>query len=131
MKRYMIFAILPVLLLASVRLAPAQTSRVPVATAIRYSGVANVARPGARAMPMRVEVKDWNFVQSATPFQVPAQGFYVAQLRSGRIVTQISGKSEKRVSGDFWTVSGVPMTITMAPHGESAQLRTITINPGK
>jgi len=131
MKRYLILASLAAMLLGSIRMAAAQQPTAATPNTTRYSGVASVPQTRAAAVPMRVEVKDWYLVRAATPFQVPAQGFYVAQLRSGRIATEISGKTVKRLAGDFWTVdAGLPMSITMAPHGESAQLRTIAVNPG-
>jgi hypothetical protein len=111
--------------------AAAQTIGAPAAPVSRYHGVANLVGPAGATTPLRVEVKDWNFVAGPQTSQVPPQGFYIAQLRSGRIITEIAGKSEKRRAGDFWTVeAGHAMTITFQPHGEAAELRTIEITPG-
>lgn len=86
---------------------------------------------GGSVAAMQVEVKDWSVSKTPNGLQIPAQGFYVAQVLSGVVVTEIDGKSETRKPGDFWTVSaGAPMTVTLAPRKEQAQLRTIAINPG-
>jgi quercetin dioxygenase-like cupin family protein len=80
---------------------------------------------------MRIEIKEWHFVRKQQASQIPAQGFYIAQLRSGRIVTQIGGKSETRQAGDFWTIdAGESMSVTLPQHSQSAQLQTVAITPG-
>jgi hypothetical protein len=122
----MMFAIV----LGSIGLAAAPPPPQVPRNVTRFSVVMSVPVVGAAAAPMRVEVTNWYLVQAAKAFQLPAQGFYIAQLRSGTLVTEIAGKSEKRKAGDFWTVGArVPMTVTIAPRGEAAQLQTIAINP--
>jgi hypothetical protein len=110
--------------------ATAQAVEEPLRSIPRFSDVLNVPVAGGPAAPLRVEIKDWNLVATPKPFEVPAQGFYIVQLRSGKVITEIAGKSERRKPGDFWTVAaGVPMGVTLAPHGEAAQLETIAVNP--
>ncbi len=72
--------------------------------------------PGGSVAAMEVEVKDWSVSKAPNGLQIPAQGFYVAQLLSGVVTTDIKGKSETRKPGDFWTVdAGSPMTVALAP----------------
>jgi hypothetical protein len=85
--------------------------------------------PGGSVAAMEVEVKDWLVPKAPSGLQIPAQGFYVAQLLSGVVTTDIKGKSETRKPGDFWTVdAGSSMSVTLAPRKESAQLRMITLS---
>lgn len=125
--------------LASVLLAGAiigvtqERSAGPAAVVSRYSGTANIKAPGrAAATSLHVEIKEWHFVKtSAAAAQLPAKGFYIAHLTSGRIDTEIAGKREHRRAGDFWTVAaGQSMTISFPPHSESAQIKTVAISPG-
>src|SRR6266852_1409616 len=98
----------------------------PAAVVARYSGIANVA-----ATPLTVEIKDWYFVRAPRDVRLQVLGFYIAQLRSGEIDTEIDGKKEHRRAGDFWTVAaGKSMTVRFPPRREAAHLQTITITPG-
>jgi hypothetical protein len=129
-KRHSLGALTFAVVLGSIELAAAPPPPETPGNVTRFSAVMSVPVAGAAAAPMRVEVKNWYLVRAAKGFRLPAQGFYIAQLRSGKVVTEIAGKSEKRSAGDFWTVgAGVPMTVTIAPRGEAAQLQTIAINP--
>jgi hypothetical protein len=93
----------------------------------RYSGVASVTAAG-KAAQLRVEIKDWHLVRSEEAVKLPVSGFYIAQLKSGEIDTEIAGKKEHRRAGDFWTVAaGESMTISFPPHREAAQIQTMTI----
>jgi hypothetical protein len=109
-----------------------QPSAKPAAVVSRYSGVVNVAlRAGAAATPMRVEIKDWHFVRTPQGVRLPITGFYIVQLTSGDIDTEIAGKKERHRAGDFWTVAaGETMTVSFPQHSEAAQIKTIAITPG-
>ena len=103
----------------------------PAAVVSRYAGVANVSSPAGTATPLRVEIKDWSLVRTARGVRIPAAGFYIAQLKSGQIDTEIAGKKEHRHAGDFWTVAvSESMIVTFPPHSQAAQLQTIAITPG-
>ena len=123
--------------LASVLLAGAiigagkEQSAGPAAVVSRYSGIAKVKAPGRTTpTPLRVEIKDLHFVRTPQGVRLPAAGFYIAQLTSGRIDTEIGGKQEHRRAGDFWTVAaGESMTVNFPPHSQSAQIQTIAITP--
>jgi hypothetical protein len=98
----------------------------------RFSEVVNVAKAGGAAKPMRVEIKDLSLVHAPDGVKIPAAGFYIVQLRSGEIDTEVGGKKEHHVAGDFWTVAaGEAMTVSFPPRSESAQLHTIAITPGR
>jgi len=55
--------------------------------------------PGGSVAAMEVEVKDWSVSKAPNGLQIPAQGFYVAQLLSGVVTTDIKGKSERASRG--------------------------------
>jgi hypothetical protein len=127
-----IVGVASVMVAAAIADATDQKPAAPAAVVSRYSGVLSVAAPtGAAARPLRVEIKDWQMVRTPQGVQVPAAGFYIAQLKSGEIDTEIAGKKEHRQAGDFWTVAaGESMTITFPPHSQSAQIQTVLITPG-
>jgi hypothetical protein len=128
MKQFMVVAV--GIVLASMRQATALELPQPEVSVTRFSYIAKVPAAPGTAATMRVEVKDWGLGASPKGLQIPPRGFYIAQLRSGRILTRIAGKLEKREAGDFWTVqAGQIMTISFPPHCEGAQLRTIAVNP--
>ena len=123
---------LAVLMSGSVVAGSAETgTAAPVATVLRFSGVATVpTKAGAAPAQFKLEIRHFSLVRSAEGVRLPADGFTVFQLRSGRIDTTISGKKEHRVAGSFWTVAeGESMTVTFPPHSEVAQLQTITVVP--
>jgi hypothetical protein len=99
----------------------------------RYSGVAMVKAPAAKAgAQFRVEVKDWQLAATEGTMKLPVSGFYIAQLKSGKIDTDIAGKKEQRNSGDFWTVAaGETMMISFPPHAESARIQIIAVAAGR
>ena len=130
MKPQLASAMVIPVILGPIQPAAAQPATEAARNITVFAGEVRLPTAGA-ATPMKVEVKDWSVGRTRDGLQIPAQGFYVVQLRSGMVVTEIDGKSEKRKPGDFWTVTaGVPMSVALAPRGEAAQLRTIAINPG-
>jgi hypothetical protein len=99
----------------------------------RYAGVAMVKAADAKAgTQFRVEVKDWQLAATEQAVKLPVAGFYIAQLKSGKIDTEIVGKKERRNSGDFWTVAaGETMMISFPPHAEAARIQVISVAGGK
>jgi hypothetical protein len=104
----------------------------PTSATSRYSGVAMVKAPAANAgTQFRVEVNDWQLVATEQAVKLPVAGFYIAQLKSGKIDTEIAGKKEHRNAGDFWTVAaGETMMISFPPHAESARIQVIAVAAG-
>src|SRR5712692_3618615 len=99
MKQLKIFGLVVTVMLASLGLTAGQQSPEPVVSVIRFSRVTRVPAAGEATTAMRLEVKDWALEKSPKGLQIPAQGFYIAQLRSGRAITTIGGKSRKRLAG--------------------------------
>jgi hypothetical protein len=123
---------LAVLLSGSVVAAAPETgSAAPVATVLRFSGTVNVpAQAGIQPAQFKLEIRNFSLVSSAESVRLATEGFTVFQVRSGKIDTLISGKKERRLAGNFWTVAaGESMTITFPPHSEVAQLQSITVVP--
>jgi len=123
---------LPVLLSSSVVAVGADKgSAAPVAAVLRFSGTANVpTRAGVTPAQFKLEIRNFSLVSSAESVLLTAEGFTVFQVRSGKIDTLISGKKERRLAGNFWTlVAGESMTVTFPPHSEVAQLQSITVVP--
>ncbi len=99
--------------------------------ATRFSDMVRARNAKGAEVPLKVEVKNWTVSRSARPLEMADQGFYIVHLTSGRITTEIAGKTTARNPGDFWVVEkGQRMTISMQRPHESAGLQTIGVNPG-
>jgi len=99
--------------------------------ATRFSEVVRARNAKGAAVPLKVEIKEWNVTRSARAAEISDQGFYIVHLSSGRITTEIAGKTTARSAGDFWTVEkGQRMTISLKRPQEQARLQTIAVNPG-
>ena len=118
------------LVAGAITFAADQKVAAPAAVVPRYSE--EVPAPaGTAPTRLRVEIKDWHFVRTEQGVKLPAIGFYIAHLKSGQIDTEVAGKKEHRLAGDFWTVAvGESMTISFPAHSQAAQIRTIAISPG-
>jgi hypothetical protein len=129
MKQFVISTVIILVLAASVGLAAAKQTPQQIASVCRFSAMVSVPAAGSAPTATRLEIKDWALADRPT-FQIPVQGFYVAQLRGGTIIAKIAGKSEKHQAGDFWTVqAGQTMAVVLTMHCKVAQLRTIAISP--
>ncbi len=126
-----IVSLASVLLAGAIMAATKEKSAGPAAVVARYSGIAKVKAPGrTAATPLRVEIKQWHFVRTPQSVRLPAAGFYIAQLTSGRVDIEIAGSKEHHRAGDFWTVAaGESMTISFPPHSQAAQIETVAITP--
>jgi hypothetical protein len=119
------------LLAGVITFAADQKPPAPAAVVARYSEVFPAPK-GTTPAQVRVEIKDWHFVRDERGIKLPAAGFYIAQLKSGQIDTEIAGNKEHRHVGDFWTVAaGQNMTVHFPAHSQAAQIRTIAVGPGK
>jgi hypothetical protein len=122
-------AIAGALLTAAVAFSAEQKSGVPAATVPHYSEVL-AAPKGVSPAHVKVEIKDLYFVRNEQGIKLPASGFYIAQLKSGQIDTEVAGNKEHRRAGDFWTVAvGQTMTVRFPAHSQAAQIRTIAVGP--
>ena len=99
--------------------------------ATRFSEVVRARNAKGATVPLKVEIKEWNVTRSARAAEIPDLGFCIVHLTSGRITTEIAGKTMARNTGDFWTVEkGQHMAISLQPPQEQARLRTIAVSPG-
>jgi hypothetical protein len=83
------------------------------------------AKDGA-ALPVHVSIQSWQIAnqKDGAVREIPLQGFYVAHLLSGNVVTRIDGQTTKQAPGDYWVVkTGASMQIEVV--GEFAVLETI------
>lgn len=99
--------------------------------ATRFSEVVRTRNAKGAAVPLKVEIKEWSVTRSARAAEISDQGFYIVHLISGRITTEIAGKTTARNTGDFWTVEkGQSMAISLKRPQEQARLQTIAVSPG-
>jgi hypothetical protein len=116
--------------LPSRRLAEAQDTEVELST--RFSDTLRLTTPRGATLPLHVEFKEWNVTRNANGTELPQQGFYIAHLASGEVVTEIGGKSETRHPGDFWTVDkGARMLVRIKAPRESAIIQTLVVAPSR
>lgn len=109
---------------------PGSNEEAPEA-ATRFSDLLRLKNASGAVVPLKVEVKEWTVSRSARPFEMPDQGFYIVQLISGNITTDIAGKSTARHTGDFWIVEkGQRMAVSLKRPQESVRLQTIAVSPG-
>ncbi len=98
---------------------------------MRFSEVVQATNAKGSAVPLKVEIKEWNVTRSDRAAEISDQGFYIVHLLSGQVTTEIAGKTAARNTGDFWSVEkGQHMTISMKRPQEQARLQTIAVSPG-
>jgi hypothetical protein len=99
--------------------------------ATRFSDVVRARNARGAAVPLKVEIKEWNVTRSARTLELPDLGFCIVHLISGQITTEIAGKTTARNTGDFWTVEkGQHISILLQAPQEQARLQTIAVSPG-
>jgi hypothetical protein len=85
-----------------------------IAATTRFVSEVEVPRPGRAPLRARLELGSWRLTSKRKEIEVPAQGFYLAELVNGSVVTVIKGKVEERRAGDQWAVGdGERMMITI------------------
>jgi quercetin dioxygenase-like cupin family protein len=99
--------------------------------ATRFSEVLRARNAKGSAVPLKVEIKEWNVTRADRAAEISDQGFYIVHLLSGEVTTEIAGKTTARNAGDFWTVEkGQHMAISLQRPQEQARLQTIAVSPG-
>lgn len=94
-----------------------------VAAYPRFSGTAKV-----NATSLHVDIKDWQLLRTEQGVRLPVTGFQLVQVISGKVDTEIAGKTEHRTAGDYWTVqAGETMTIHFPAHSQTARLKIVAI----
>jgi hypothetical protein len=110
------------------RSAEAQNAEIESST--RFADTLRLTTPKGASVPLHVEFKEWNVPRNARGTELPEQGFYIAHLASGEVVTEIGGKSETRHPGDFWTVDkGARMRVLIRAPREAAVVQTLAVSP--
>lgn len=98
--------------------------------ATRFAETLRLTTPKGAAVPLRVEFKEWYLTRNPNGTELPEQGFYIAHLRSGEVVTKAGDKTEARKPGDFWTVDkGTRMLVLIKAPREAAILQTVALSP--
>jgi hypothetical protein len=110
----------------------AQSQNTQIEASTRFSDTLRLTTPKGAGVPLHVEFKEWNVTRSAGGTELPVQGFYIAHLASGEVVTEIGGKSETRHPGDYWTVDkGARMLVRIKAPREAAILQTLAVSPSR
>jgi hypothetical protein len=110
----------------------AKAQNTAVETSTRFADTLRLTTAKGAGVPLHVEFKEWNVSRSAGGTELPQQGFYIAHLASGEVVTEIGGKSETRHPGDFWIVDkGARMLVRIKAPREAAILQTLAVSPSR
>jgi len=100
-------------------------------TTTRFSGEVKVPHHGT-TISFQVELKEWQLDSNEQSLKLPIKGFYIAHALVGAVHTQIAGKSETHLAGDFWTVeSGTPMLVSIKTPQQAAILETLGVTPAR
>jgi hypothetical protein len=83
-----------------------------VTVSSRYTDKLQV-RSGGRTIGVTTELGSWRIEKVKQDIELPAQGFYIAELVNGSVITVIGGRETVRNSGDLWAV----------PAGEAMRVR--------
>jgi hypothetical protein len=110
------------------RSAEAQNAEIESST--RFADTLGLKTPKGATAPLHVEFKEWNVTRNARGTELPQQGFYIAHLESGEVVTEIAGKAETHHPGDFWTVDkGERMLVRIKAPREAVIIQTLAVGP--
>jgi hypothetical protein len=102
-----------------------------VAAFRRFTEHLVIPRRGTTGARLDVELASWTLEGPSHEITIPAQGFYVAELRSDDIVTVIDGHETPRRGGDLWVVQdGQSMVVRFGdPKQQGATLRILSLRP--
>jgi hypothetical protein len=78
----------------------------------RYAQKMEVPRKGKANVMVQAELSGWTSIKRAREITIPAQGFYIATLNNGTVITTINGEEKQRKAGEIWAVAeGQSMTL--------------------
>jgi hypothetical protein len=102
-----------------------------VAATTRYGESLEVPRKGKPNLAVRAELGSWISTDKAREITVPPQGFYIATLGNGSVITTIDGEEKQRRAGDIWAVQdGQSMTVKILDKKqENVVLHILSIRP--
>ncbi len=92
----------------------------------KYQGTATVLKSG-KPVQVRAAIRQIIVQGHQHVAELPGRGFFLLQLRGGKITAVINGKEEKHVAGDFWVV---PANAKMSfdATGETATIEVVSLN---
>ena len=118
---------------AGVNAATAERTIVPnlIATT-RFTDRLQVPMKNKASLLLQVNIAAWTSTARAREISVPPQGFYLATLENGVILTIINGEQKQRHAGEIWAVqNGQSMTIRIQnSKQENVLLRIVSLEPG-
>lgn len=92
----------------------------------RYSEHLEVPKGPRAKVGLRLELGSWRLSGETREITVPPQGFYIADLRNGPIVTVIGGREQRRLTGELWVVqAGESMTVRITDRRQQNVLLSI------
>jgi len=99
-----------------------------VAATTRFSENLEVPK-GEAKVGLHVELGSWRLSSATREIRVPPQGFYIADLRNGTVLTVIGGLEKRRHTGEMWAVQpGESMVVKMTePKQQNVMLHIILI----
>lgn len=90
-----------------------------------YQGDTRIKTKNGATEGAHISVQSWGI--AGPEHEIPLQGFYVAHLLSGQILSTIEGQTTPHLPGDYWTVkAGAAMRIKVV--GEVAVLETTVVS---
>jgi hypothetical protein len=106
---------------------PDQARRIVATT--RFSSTVSLSAPNRTAQPFRLSLGSL-WLSGGRRIEVPPQGFYIATLVTGDIVTVIGGQELTRHTGDSWSVpSDASMIVQLQGRSEGALLDIFKVEP--
>jgi quercetin dioxygenase-like cupin family protein len=109
---------------------PAAGKEAPAPNALqplqRYDNRQFMLMKAGKTTPAHVTIRDWEIHGRQKIPKFPETGALIVHLQSGRVVTTIQGKEEKREPGDYWSVpAGSSMGVQVS--SESAILHVVAV----
>jgi hypothetical protein len=90
-----------------------------------YEGDTTIQAKNGSSETAHVSVQSWAIAGQEQ--EIPVQGFYVAHLLSGQILTTIQGQTTQHLPGDYWPVKG-GVSMRVQAVGEVAVLETTVVS---
>jgi len=122
------------LALAAAQAAPGDSDGVKtlapgVAATSRYAEELEVPKGAQAKVSLHVELGSWLLSSATREIRVPSQGFYIADLRNGTVLTVIGGQEKRRHTGELWAVQpGESMVVKLTePKQQNVLLHILLI----
>ena len=100
-----------------------------IVASTRFRTTVSLSAPNRTEQPFRLSLGSL-WLSGGRRIEVPPQGFYVATLVTGDMVTVIGGQELTRHTGDSWSVpSGASMIVQLQGRSEGALLDIFKVEP--